>query len=163
MQLISEYSDVLHAPTRDIELDEIPGLTQTISDMLETMKLNNGVGLAAPQVGLGINLFVMEWEGHSRVCINPVIAHASEELAIAEEGCLSFPNLRLQIKRPVSIHAAWYDQTGQPQSAVLNDTEARIFLHEWDHCRGICFTDRVGPVTLIMAKNKAEKLTRRTR
>jgi peptide deformylase len=135
----------------------LPELVTTFEEMHQTMKINNGIGLAAPQVGLNLNAFVMNVMGNKRTCINPSILSVSPEMENQEEGCLSFPGLRLPVNRPFSIIANWIDETGKEHTESLMGLEARCFLHEWDHCQGICFTDRVGKVTLHLAKKKARR------
>jgi len=161
MKLIPNYDPVLHRPTNPVDLDKVGDLSSIIQQMYDVMAESGGIGLAAPQVGLDLNLFVMDWMGVKRTCINSVIMETSEETYSAEEGCLSFPNLRLDVSRPNWAMVGWFDENGEPHKTKLVGMEARVFLHEWDHCQGICFTDRVGKVTLRMAKAKAEKAARR--
>lgn len=161
MQLIKNTDPLLRKPAKELSLDQIPAMREQFSQMHDVMHARGGIGLAAPQVGLDANVFVMEWMGVQRTCINPIILEASEERYEAEEGCLSFPGLRLTIERPNWILAGWYDEDAQPKTAKLVGMEARVFLHEWDHCQGILFTDRVGKVTLMLAKKRAEKEARR--
>lgn len=157
MKLIDSHDPILRQPTVSVELTTIPELLPTLEDMHTTMHNNNGIGLAAPQVGLNINAFVMNCMGNKRTCINPEIISTSDEMESAEEGCLSYPGLRLPINRPFSILAMWIDEHGYEHTETLFGLEARCFLHEWDHLQGICFTDRVGKVTLHLAKKKARR------
>lgn len=163
MRLVPSHDPLLHKPTRAVSEDEIPTLGPLIHDTIRTMDEKNGMGLAAPQVGSDLNLFVMRWLDQVRVCINPQIIETSEEVYEAEEGCLSYPDLRLDIRRPLWAMVCWQDTEGSLQQARLLGMEARIFLHEWDHCQGICFTDRVGRTTLMMAKKRADKQARSRR
>lgn len=157
MKLIDCYNPLLKQQCLPVELESIPELTSVFTEMHETMDNNNGIGLAAPQVGLLLNAFVMNVYGNKRTCINPNIISTSDEMVTDEEGCLSFPKLRLPINRPFSIIATWIDENGYEHTETLMELEARCFLHEWDHCQGICFTDRVGKVTLHLAKKKARR------
>jgi peptide deformylase len=161
MQLVSKHDPILRNPTKPVDLDKIADLVPTFEEMYAVMRHDGGIGLAAPQVGLDINLFVMEWMGVKRTCINPVILEASEETSTENEGCLSFPHLNLPVTRPLWAVVGWFDETGTPRKDKLVGLEARVFLHEWDHCHGILFTDRVGKVTLHLAKAKADKKARR--
>lgn len=161
MQLVSSHDPILRKQTKSVELEQISSLSSIFEEMFTIMKTRGGIGLAAPQVGLDINMFVMDWMGVKRTCINPVIFETSEETASADEGCLSFPNLRLPVTRPLWAIVGWFDETGEARKDKLVGLEARVFLHEWDHCQGICYTDRVGKVKLEMAKRKADKLARR--
>lgn len=157
MKLIDSHDPILKQQQTVVEILEIPKLTSIFEEMHDTMANNNGIGLAAPQVGLNLNAFVMNVGGIKRTCINPTIVSTSNEMEINEEGCLSFPKLRLPVSRPFSIIASWIDETGYDHTETLMGLEARCFLHEWDHCQGICFTDRVGKVTLHLAKKKARR------
>jgi peptide deformylase len=161
MRLVPSYDPVLHKPTMSIKEEELPALGDVIAGMISVLDEKEALGLAAPQVGSGLNLFVMRWMGQTRVCINPQVIETSEETAEVDEGCLSYPNLRLGIKRPLWATVCWQDTEGSLHQTKLFGMEARIFLHEWDHCQGICFTDRVGKTTLLMAKKRAEKESRR--
>ena len=161
MQLVSSYDPILRKQTKSIELEQIPDLISTFNEMHAMMETSGGLGLAAPQVGLDISVFVMNWVGVKRTCINPVIFETSEETASEDEGCLSFPDLRLPVTRPLWAIVGWFDEAGEARKTKLVGLEARVFLHEWDHCQGICFTDRVSKVKLEMAKRKANKLARR--
>lgn len=163
MKLVPSHDPTLHKPTRMISDDEIPTLGPLIEDMIKLMDEKGGLGLAAPQIGSDLALFVMKWLDQVRVCINPQIIETSEEIYEAQEGCLSYPNLRLNIRRPLWAMVCWQDTDGSLQQTKLFGMEARIFLHEWDHCQGICFTDRVGKTTLMMAKKRAEKEARSRR
>jgi peptide deformylase len=161
MHLVKNTDRVLRSKTADVDLEQLDQLSETFAQMYEIMGESGGVGLAAPQVGLDINVFVMEWMGVRRTCINPVIFEASSETYEAEEGCLSFPGLKLDVARPNWAVVGWFDEKGNPHKSKLVGFEARVFLHEWDHCQGILFTDRVGKVSLMMAKKKAAKESRR--
>ena len=157
MKLIANYNPILKTATDSVDLTKLSELQSVFEEMHQIMDTNNGVGLAAPQVGLNLSIFVMNCTGNKRTCINPSILAASNEMGIEEEGCLSFPNLKLPVNRPFSIVAHYWDESGTEQTENLIGLEARCFMHEWDHCQGICFTDRVGKVTLHLAKKKARR------
>lgn len=122
-------------------------LRTTISEMYELMYEANGIGLAANQVDLPLRLFIVNTtgdreEGEELVFINPVLSRPqgrSEE----EEGCLSIPSVYGKVTRPTSIHVQAYNLEGQPFSADLSETLARVVQHEADHLDGVLFTDRV--------------------
>lgn len=163
MKLLQNHNPILRTKPKSVDLEKLPDLKNAFLEMHTTMESNNGIGLAATQVGLDLNAFVMNCMGIPRTCINPTILSVSEEMETAEEGCLSFPKLRLPINRPFSIVAHYWDENGEEKTENLMGIEARCFMHEWDHCQGICFTDRVGPVTLHLAKKSAKKKARRTK
>lgn len=140
-----------------VQPDEIPQLGGLIQDMLDTLKAHGGVGLAACQIGSDRNLFVASVEGQDHVFINPVVLEASTDTDTHPEGCLSLPGLILKIPRSKKIKAMYRDATGEQVINDFGDGWARIFLHEFDHLQGIMIDDRVGPVTLMMARKKAQK------
>lgn len=157
MKLIDSYNPILKQQTLPVDINTVPELTNVFEEMHEVMEKNNGIGLAAPQVGLNLNAFVMNCGGNKRTCINPQVISVSDDMETEEEGCLSFPKLRLPVNRPFSVIATWIDEIGYEHTETLMGIEARCFLHELDHCYGICFTDRVGKVTLHLAKKKARR------
>jgi peptide deformylase len=118
------------------------------ADMLETMYAAPGRGLAAPQVGESLALFVMDagWkqgEPAPRVLVNPRLLWASEETALHEEACLSIPDRALVVERPAAVRMAWEDLDGASHEAELSGVEAVIAQHEFDHLLGVLITDRV--------------------
>ena len=131
---------------------------QVEREMIEIMKTHNGRGLAANQVGLLSRVFVIHLVGRDPIAMfNPRVISASDNLILGEEGCLSFPDLWLDVKRPKSIEAAYLDKTGKECIITLIDIDARCFLHELDHLDGVCFTDKVGAIKLAMAIKKQKK------
>ncbi|PZX19106.1 peptide deformylase [Palleronia aestuarii] len=118
------------------------------SDMLETMYAAPGRGLAAPQVGRLIRLFVMDagWkEGRPepRICVDPVFLSVSDAQEEGEEGCLSIPGVTARIVRPNAVRMGWTDENGVARQADLDGAAARIAQHEMDHLDGIVTFDRV--------------------
>jgi len=134
--------------------DEIRKLAQ---DMVETMDTGNGIGLAAPQVGKAIRLFVLrnyieDPEGKTtisdpQVFINPKILEYSEELLTDTEGCLSLPGIRLEIMRPAKIKIEATDLSGNIFVEEVLGYNARVRMHENDHINGVLFIDRVDHAT----------------
>jgi peptide deformylase len=117
-------------------------------DMIRIMKLANGVGLAAPQVGYGLRLFVMAPEGiRPTAFINPVIVKAEGE-QIGQEGCLSIPGLYGDVTRAQYVEIEAYDRKGRPYTYELEGIQARVAQHEIDHLDGVLFIDKVDPATL---------------
>jgi len=131
-------------------------------EMINTMKTLGGLGLAANQVELDAQIFVMRptlTEDKSAFeIINPVITSVSDETESGPEGCLSYPNLWLDVKRPVAISAKYFDRTQTERTITLYDLDARCFLHEYDHLQGITFTDRVSQLKLDRAIKKKKKV-----
>lgn len=111
--------------------------------MLDTMRRNKGIGLAAPQVGLSKRLFVMEIGSDQRICFNPEITEISKETSDYEEGCLSFPGESCIIKRPSSITVRYQNYRGDWYTERLSGLMARCFQHELDHLDGIVMHDKL--------------------
>jgi peptide deformylase len=136
---------------------EIPKISeeirQLVFDMIETMDFQNGIGLAAPQVGHSIRLFVIRnyiegEDGHlhlsePQVYINPVITMHSVEAVSDIEGCLSIPGIREHVKRPLHITVKAQDLEGHSFKEEIVGYKARVILHENDHLNGVLFVDRV--------------------
>ena len=116
-------------------------LEKLLQDMLETMRVEKGVGLAAPQVGILQRIFVAEYRRKLHFFINPIII-AAKGKAMGEEGCLSIPNIRLKVERATSISIQAQNPNGSTFTLKLNNMMARIAQHEIDHLEGILITDR---------------------
>ncbi|MGI6636966.1 MAG: peptide deformylase [Minisyncoccales bacterium] len=117
-------------------------LKKLISDMTETMNCNNGVGLAAPQVGILSRLIIAKIDGKDLALINPKIVFKNREKETMEEGCLSLPDVVLEIERPTQIRVKATDVNGDPIELNLRGLSARIVQHEIDHLNGKLITDR---------------------
>jgi len=125
-------------------------LQQLVEDMVETMHAAAGVGLAAPQVGVELQIFVYACQGNERhhdiplhVVVNPMITPHSRELVYEWEGCLSIPDLRGLVPRHLSVRVQGIDREGGRLDYVASGFEARIVQHEYDHLNGIVFLDRM--------------------
>jgi len=112
-----------------------------MKDMLDTMKVADGVGLAAPQVGRSERICLAMVGGKVLGLINPEITWKSEETAFDEEGCLSLPNTWLQVPRSTSINLRYVDLDGKPQERKLENFDARVVQHEVDHLDGVLIVD----------------------
>ncbi|MBP5520179.1 MAG: peptide deformylase [Treponema sp.] len=118
-------------------------IRQLANDMLETMIDADGVGLAGPQVGKGLRIFVaMSDDDVKRVFINPQIIKTSEDVAAYEEGCLSIPQVYESITRPVRVTVQALNENGRPFTLDADGLLARIIQHENDHLDGILYIDR---------------------
>ena len=113
-----------------------------VSQLKEFMIQENGIGLAAPQVGISKRVFVMLVHGRFRACFNPEITKISNVLTNYDEGCLSFPGEQCTILRPDWITVIYYDADGTAVEDTLVGLEARCFQHELDHLNGITMHDR---------------------
>jgi peptide deformylase len=131
--------------------------------MFDAMKKYGGIGLSANQVGLPFNMFVMG--GHLQIenglkmtCFNPMILTSSEEQVMMQEGCLTFPFVFLQIKRPRKVVVKYEDENGDLKEAHLDGMMSRIFQHEYEHMLGRTFTEHASKFKLDRAYKKAEKM-----
>lgn len=131
------------------------------SDMIDFMLDHKGIGLAANQVGIAKNVFVMgsvNIDGFSPIGVfNPKILEYSRENEFFKEGCLSYPELWLNIKRPKEILVEYQDWQGSVHTAKITGLISRIFQHEYDHLNGICFVDKVSRMKLNLALRKLRK------
>jgi len=150
---ILNYPDpVLRAKTEPVtEFDA--KLKRLIADMWETMYFANGVGLAAPQVGVPARIIVLEWEEHKYVLINPEILE-EEGCERCEEGCLSFPGIFEEVDRPTKIRVRYRDEDGAEHDEVKEGFLARVFAHEIDHLRGKLLIDYLSPLKRAFLKKK---------
>ncbi|MBO4565402.1 MAG: peptide deformylase [Bacteroidaceae bacterium] len=154
---------VLRKETEEITLD-YPQLQELIQNMFETMQKADGVGLAAPQIGLSIRLFVVdldvlkedypEYEGFLHAYINPQILEESEETEVIEEGCLSVPGVHESVRRPKSVHVTYIDENLQAHDEWLEGFAARVFQHEYDHLEGKLFIDHISSLRKQLIKKK---------
>ncbi len=137
-------------------------------DMIESMLEHNGRGLAASQVGINARVFVIKTENIKEVftpfaVFNPTVLATSEELIQDYEGCLSFPNLLLPVKRPEHVVAEFLDRDANTCIIRFDGIDARCFLHELDHLNGVCFTNNVSKLKLDLAIKRQRKLNGRTK
>ena len=133
---------------------------QLYTDLAETMRENNGMGLSANQIGVRTRAFVMTGEEILGV-FNPRVVNESSETVMLEEGCLSYPNLFVKIKRPKSIKVRFTTPDGQTTTKTFTGMTARVFLHELDHLDGIAHTSRANRYHLEQAKKLVKKLKNR--
>ena len=130
------------------------------NDLAETMRENNGMGLSANQIGVRTRAFVMRAEDIIGV-FNPRVVDISSETVTLEEGCLSYPNLFVKIKRPKSIKVRFTTPDGETSTKTFTGMTARVFLHELDHLDGIAHTSRANRYHLEQAKKLFKKLKNR--
>lgn len=129
------------------------------NNLIETMIANKGLGLSANQCGLPYRVFVM-WSNPTKVCFNPRIVDQTTEAVYLDEGCLSFPNLFIKIKRPKIIKVRYQDALGEMQNEKFIGMTARCFLHELDHMNGVVYTSRASQAHLQRARNQKKHLDR---
>lgn len=147
LQIVTYPDPVLRRPTERIE--PVTDHVRAVADrMIELMHEARGVGLAAPQVGLGWRMFVANPSGEAgedRVYINPQLGRPTRHTDRLEEGCLSIPDVRAPITRPLGIAIDAWDQHGEPVHDESDDLLARIWQHETDHLDGVLILDRMTP------------------
>lgn len=156
-------SPVLRKIAPDVTPD-YENLSGLISDMFETMRAADGVGLAAPQVGRSIRLFIMDARPYAeddpalkdlrKVFINPHVIEKGGEEELISEGCLSVPNIHEEILRLGRIRIKYQDENFREYDEVYEGMAARIILHEYDHLDGILFPDLVSPLKKRLLKGK---------
>ena len=141
-------------------------LVNLSKDLIDTMYDADGVGLAAPQIGINKRIFVMDCSSENEekdctVVINPEIEHASEELGSYKEGCLSIPGITEEISRPKVIKVLYQDVNGVLQRDTYDDLWSICFQHELDHLNGKLFIDHLRPMKKILVKNKMKKSSKK--
>lgn len=150
---------VLREPA--VEVQEITAeIKQLVEDMFETMYTEEGVGLAAPQVGISQRIIVVDpqEEGGQRFAlINPVVREVSKEVERGEEGCLSIPGLKDIVERPSSCVVEGLNPDGSERRIEAQGLLARILQHEVDHLNGILFVDRLSPLKRKLLLKKWQK------
>ncbi len=160
---------VLRKVAQDIEKND-PAVKQIIEDLFETMYNSEGIGLAAPQIGKSLRIFVIDGsaasddepklEGFKKVFINPHIIEKYGEFDPMTEGCLSIPDIREEVDRESHIRITYYDENWEFHDEVYDGYKARIIQHEYDHLDGILFTDKVNPLKRRLLKGKLNAISR---
>ena len=144
---IVHYPDIfLREPTREINIPISPEDQVIIDEMIDTMYKNNGIGLAANQVGYARRMFVMDTSNEKnspKVFINPVIEKRAKEKITEEEGCLSCPNQYADVRRPLYVGLTWICRHGKKQYKTFYHLPARVVQHEMDHLDGkLCIDEK---------------------
>ncbi len=170
---------ILKKKCNEIEKD-YPELDKLIADMWETMKNANGCGLASPQIGLPIRLFIVDSKttfenldeadrkiyfdkddkGIMETFINAKIVERSEQFWEDDEGCLSIPNLPQKVKRNWAIVIEYYNQNFEKKIRSFSGTTARMIQHEYDHTEGILYLDHLKPLTRKLMESKLKKVVK---
>ncbi len=176
---IVAYGDpVLRKEAIDIPKDTDLDLQALVDNMFETMYKASGVGLAAPQVGMSLRLFVVDGTpiidgeeedsedfdpslvGFKKAFINPEILEEDGEEWAYEEGCLSIPGIRSDVSRPERVKIKYYDLDWNEHIDEYDGIAARIIQHEYDHIEGILFTDHLPPLKRTLLKKKLSNITK---
>ena len=161
---------VLRKVAEEIDVNNYEGLQELIQNMYETNKKAEGVGLACPQVGKSIRMFIIdldvisddmpEYKGFLHAFINPVILESSEETSSYEEGCLSVPGIHESVKRPAKIHVKYTDENLVEHDEWIDGFLARVFQHEYDHLDGKLFVDHLSTFRKQLIKSKLLNMTK---
>jgi peptide deformylase len=138
---------VLRQPAKRVKSVDAE-IRQLVREMLQTMYSAEGIGLAAPQVGVHKQVVVLDCEPDNPatpplVLINPTIKSSSGDICLFQEGCLSIPGVYLEVKRPEVIEVSYRDEYGRPQTLKATELLSRAIQHEMDHLNGVLFVDRV--------------------
>jgi len=154
---------VLRKETEEIESD-YPELKTLLDNMYETLVKAEGVGLAAPQVGLPIRLFIVDlrpladddpaYKDYTKTFINPEIIEFSEDKESMEEGCLSIPGIHENVSRSKKVLINYLDEAFEEHEEWFEGFPARVIQHEYDHLEGHVFTDRINPIRKQLVKSK---------
>lgn len=158
---------VLREETQTIDKN-YSGIKELVSNMFDTMYNAEGVGLAAPQIGLSIRLLVIdadvvaqsypECKDFKRVMINPEILERSDETISMEEGCLSFPGIHEKVTRATNIRVRYMDENFDEHEEAIEGFAARIVQHECEHLDGHVFIDNISPIRRQLNKGKLNNL-----
>lgn len=167
---VTVYGDpVLRQVAGEIEPD-YPNLAEVLENLWETMYHADGVGLAAPQVGLPIRIFVIdataaaaenpELEGFRKTFINAEILESTGQPWVMEEGCLSLPEIREDVTRPDSVRIRYQDENFVEHEDVYSGYIARIIQHEYDHIEGKLFIDYLSPLRRKLLKSRLSNISK---
>jgi peptide deformylase len=169
LPIIAYGDSVLRKKAADITREH-PDLDTLIANMFETMYGAHGVGLAAPQIGLSIRLFVIDatsfaedepaLKDFKKVFINARIIEESGEKWSFNEGCLSIPEIREDISRQDTVKISYFDEQWVAHEETFNGLAARIIQHEYDHIEGKLFTDKISPLRKTMLKNRLDSISK---
>lgn len=162
-------SQVLRADNEEVPRD-FEGLPQLAADMFETMYASNGVGLAAPQIGKNLRMFVVDVspfaeydpaaKNFKRVFVNPEIYEESDMEVLMNEGCLSLPDVHEDVYRPEKIRIRYLDENFEEHDEELEGWCARAVQHEFDHIEGILFTDRLSALRRQLMKGRLNAMSK---
>lgn len=157
-------SAVLNKRAEEVNVNEEKDLQQLISDMHQTMKEADGVGIAAPQVGRSLRVLIVDGSGFEdempelknfvRVMINPVTIEESDKIVSYSEGCLSVPNVHADVERPDKIKVKYLDKDYKEIVEEFDGFGCRMVQHELDHLDGHLFTERVSPIRKKLIQSK---------
>jgi len=162
-------SPVLRQIAKEID-SAYPNLPELLNDMFETMYKADGMGLAAPQIGKSIRIFVIDatpleeddpsMKDFKRAFINPKIQELNGEMEVMNEGCLSLPKLREDVNRHNKVKIRYYDENWKLFEEEYEGLKARVIQHEYDHIEGTLFIDRISPLRKKLLKGKLNDISK---
>ena len=163
-------SDVLRRENEDVDLTDREGIARLVEDMKETLKVADGCGLAAPQVGVNRNLVIVDGsdltetydylKDFKRVMINPVVLEESEQTCEYSEGCLSVPGIYAEVRRPSKIKVEYYNENLEKVVEEFDRFACRMVQHELAHLDGSLFVDEVSPIRRKMIARKLQAISK---
>ena len=154
LEVVKNPAKILSTKTKEVEvIDE--SIIQLLDDLYDTMVENDGVGIAAPQVNVGLRVAIVELGEDILEMINPVVLETRGEEVEDIEGCLSFPDLFGMVKRPTYVKIEAADREGRVYELEAEDFEARCILHEIDHLDGVLFDSKM---TRVLTKEELDEL-----
>lgn len=167
---ITVYGDpLLRETAKEIDKD-YENLPQLIENMFDTMYFSDGVGLAAPQIGMSIRIFVIDATGYAdeepeladfkKTFINPVIVERTGDEWTMNEGCLSLPEIREDVVRPETVRIKYFDEQFTEHDETYSGFAARVIQHEYDHLDGIMFIDLLNPLKRRLLKSKLTAISK---
>lgn len=171
LPIVAYGTPVLREETEEIEKD-YPQLDLLLKNMFETMYASKGVGLAAPQIGKAIRLFIVDASGFNdegehpeladfkRIYINPIIVEETGEEWKFEEGCLSIPGIREDVSRKSTVTIEYYNENFELIEETLDGVAARVVQHEYDHIEAVLFTDLINPLRKRLIKGKLNDIAK---
>lgn len=158
---------VLKKVAKEISADH-EGLSELLEDMWETMYASHGIGLAAPQIGQSVRIFLVDTiqildedkksEGIKKVFINPVVVEESGDFWAYEEGCLSIPHIRGDVERQKKVRIQYVDEDFKPHDEIYEGINARVIQHEYDHLEGILFVEKLKPLKRKLIQKKLQAI-----
>ncbi len=153
LKILQENGEALRKKAASVENLKSPEIQKLIQDMIGAMKLSNGIGLAAPQVGYSLRIFTVNVEDKIYVFINPEIKDLSREKVPFEEGCLSVPKTWGSVVRPKKLTIKAINENGKPVKIRAKGLLARVIQHEMDHLNGVLFIDKAEKLYKVEEKN----------
>jgi len=163
-------SEILRQVAAEADVADNEGISALITDLWDTLKVADGCGLAAPQIGVGLRVVVVDGDvmsdvfpylkGFKRAFVNPVITSESETYCEYNEGCLSVPGIYADVRRPDAMDVEYYDETLTLKTEHFDKFACRMIQHELSHLDGVLFTDLVSPIRRKMIAGKLSNIAR---